>query len=339
MAHETPRANRCPTLETWCAYVDGSIPESVSLAEHLQQCDRCFALVVSIKTALEEPDTAHRTPEALLKQARQIDAPPHGYQWILYAAAAVLVLGLGIRAVYRPAPAPHPLSGAVFAHLSTLDTELQKRGYAWSDMMAEQARSLPGVPDATFDIPPSARAAVLAGSAFIQMKVHLEYADDFEDAANQFEILKSALQQMQPGVSLPQTVHALASKLQAKGSSGHALSNLVLGLHRDIEHRIREGAPEIQPYFHLGEWLQSIQTTAVTAAYLSVPFSPLAGANGEIESARNAIAYLREAQTPEGLVTALTSLTSAIQQTGAESEKIGEILEQVNDLLSTLTIY
>ena len=90
--HETSEAGGCPAMETWCAYADGSVdgPERAALAGHLQQCDRCFALVASIRRALEEPEgEAVQTPEALLKQARRLSAPATGrFRWVAYAAAA-----------------------------------------------------------------------------------------------------------------------------------------------------------------------------------------------------------------------------------------------------------
>ena len=46
-----PRPGSCPTLESWCAYVDGSMAggDREELGEHLSACDRCFSTVVSLR--------------------------------------------------------------------------------------------------------------------------------------------------------------------------------------------------------------------------------------------------------------------------------------------------
>ena len=110
MAQQTPRTNSCPTLETWYAYVDGSLEasERAPLGDHLRQCDRCFTLVASIKRAVEASkpeEEIDRTPEPLRKQAERIGAAskPSPYRWFAYAAAAVLVLGLGLQVIFRSA--------------------------------------------------------------------------------------------------------------------------------------------------------------------------------------------------------------------------------------------
>ncbi|MFH1568924.1 MAG: hypothetical protein ABIL09_13075, partial [Gemmatimonadota bacterium] len=82
MSDETAASGRlCPDLETWCAYVDrtpGGAPDRERLAAHLAGCDRCAAIVASLRRELAAAETAPevRPPSALLAAARQVGSPP-----------------------------------------------------------------------------------------------------------------------------------------------------------------------------------------------------------------------------------------------------------------------
>ncbi len=91
----------CPPLETWCAYVEGSLSETETqpLADHLAHCDPCFSAVASLRRAVP-PQRA--TPPDLLARARILGTgsrPQRRYTWAAAAALALLIGGLW--SVYR----------------------------------------------------------------------------------------------------------------------------------------------------------------------------------------------------------------------------------------------
>ena len=85
----------CPTLESWCAYLDGSMAdhERDGLGEHLATCDRCFSTVVTLREDLA---------------ANNVE---RGRLWPLFryvAAAAVAIVILGALYWVQRSDAPHP---------------------------------------------------------------------------------------------------------------------------------------------------------------------------------------------------------------------------------------
>lgn len=101
MRVEDPRtAPPCPSLEQWCAYLDGSAggAERQRLADHLQHCDACFAAVDSLRQALSASEAAGSgppTPPGLLARARALLPGKRRQHRYAYAAAAVLALCIG----------------------------------------------------------------------------------------------------------------------------------------------------------------------------------------------------------------------------------------------------
>lgn len=94
----SPPPSGCPDLETWCAYVDGSVAAGLrpALAQHLAACDRCFAAVVQVRISLAESG----------QEAAEVQ-PQVRRRWILprvaaAVAAAVALLWLGWWSLSKP---------------------------------------------------------------------------------------------------------------------------------------------------------------------------------------------------------------------------------------------
>ena len=90
----------CPSLEQWCSYLDGSVggAERQRLTDHLQDCDRCFAAVESLRQDLAEstPEAqSSPTPPDLLAKARLLMPQRAHRRRYVYAAVAVFALCLG----------------------------------------------------------------------------------------------------------------------------------------------------------------------------------------------------------------------------------------------------
>ncbi len=98
---ETRAAHTCPTLETWCAYVDDSLAEEEkkALDQHRQHCDRCFSTLETLRH--EQKQTMHPTPPELLSQAQK-KRPAR--RWLGYAAAAALAVAIGAALLQKDGP-------------------------------------------------------------------------------------------------------------------------------------------------------------------------------------------------------------------------------------------
>jgi len=125
----------CPGMETWCAYLDGSVDDEVrgTLARHLATCDRCFSTVVSVRESLgaaDEADPTVTTPPELVRTAQGIGGSPRR-RWIrVYAAAAALALiALGLWQVLDSPGSPSERSTAEDA-ASHVDTDPPAFGFA-----------------------------------------------------------------------------------------------------------------------------------------------------------------------------------------------------------------
>jgi len=84
-------------VETWCAYVDGSLEDEAAsaLARHLGVCDRCFSSVVSLRESLAEADGGDlsvTTPPELVRAAQGVAGSRRRGRIYVYAAAAALAL-------------------------------------------------------------------------------------------------------------------------------------------------------------------------------------------------------------------------------------------------------
>ena len=134
MTEERDGHHPCPDLEVWCAYADGSLPDTdrEELEAHLGTCDRCFGIVSSLlislgrdqaaTAAVEEPDEsggprapdaeervplpagpadlpatpAKPTPPELLARARALSGGRESRtrRWALYSAAAAVLVAV-----------------------------------------------------------------------------------------------------------------------------------------------------------------------------------------------------------------------------------------------------
>jgi len=120
-AEETPL---CPDLETWCAYVDGSLSDAgarAPLRAHLEGCDRCAGRVAVLRRDLSALDDGLddglgdvQTPEELQRRALSVGrdtAARDRFPWWRYAAAAVVALMAGGSWWISRAPGPVPRAG------------------------------------------------------------------------------------------------------------------------------------------------------------------------------------------------------------------------------------
>ena len=107
MQSKQPSASpSCPPVETWCAYVDGSMSEAEKqpLADHLARCDRCFTAVAAL---LRAPVPQRATPVELLTRAQTAEPRAQTGRQYAWAAVAALVLLIGsLWSVYRSAAPP-----------------------------------------------------------------------------------------------------------------------------------------------------------------------------------------------------------------------------------------
>ena len=332
MAQETQQPTSCPSPETWYAYVDGSlaVSQQSDLAEHLQECDRCFTQVASIRNAVETFDqtsSGDTTPEALLEQASGGSKTPtsRSVRSLVYAAAAVLVLGLGLTALYTTRFAPNPFPEPPLMQLALLDTEIQKHDRTWAEMLSERKRGLPGTSENPFHLSVSARNAVQLGSALVQFKAHFDYAHDLDMGRYQLNRLKDILNRQAANHPLHTHLETLASKW----ATDDAQPNLE-SLYDQASDFAHSQGLEFETYFYLGQWLQGAHITASTATFLSVPFATVSGYSQQ--SIAQILTSLQNTDPSQDLISALIDLNLS-------SKRPEEIRDQIDTLLRHLSAF
>ena len=122
----TQNPHACPSLETWCAYVDGTLDEREKqpLDLHRRDCDQCFSTLETLRRELHAAQTmsTDTTPPELLAQATP--RPIARKRWY-YAAAAVLVASVSASLlIYGPTPSPPATTEDLFVEASYDEPEI-----------------------------------------------------------------------------------------------------------------------------------------------------------------------------------------------------------------------
>lgn len=103
-ATETPKAlGPCPTDEDLAAFLDGMLPaaERARITAHLADCETCYETFAgAVRFQQEASGMRGRDRTVLPFPFRKIEPHVRPLQWVGYAAAAVLVVGVGF-AGYR----------------------------------------------------------------------------------------------------------------------------------------------------------------------------------------------------------------------------------------------
>lgn len=151
------RSATCLQPETLAAYLDGGLCESERAAaeEHLADCGFCLRqLAVLIRSA--EEHTAAELPADVMAKAERLAAPParHVGNRFRWAAAAVLVLALGVFATQWPltgsAPSNEPARQTRYADQDALQPRLLAPGEGSVIVPLEQVFRWSEVPGALF---------------------------------------------------------------------------------------------------------------------------------------------------------------------------------------------
>ena len=313
MNANTPQSIPCPNWETWCAYVDDSLIASdrPMLENHLRECDHCFTQLIAIKQSVEEPIYAmETTPVALLDQA--IGTATKHHRWIPYAAAAALILGFGLSAIYQSSP-PDQFT----VQLAYLNDEIETREMTWPSIESDRTR---GTQPSNFNLADRNRAAIHIGAALVQLNIELTYTNHRQNAQHQLNRIAFAQKQFNPNPILDS-----------------ALSNFTFAqpdlseLHQSLTHSIQAQGAEIETYFMLGQWLQSARTTAGIAVYLSTSIPELVENNW---TGQDILSSLKEHSAPRDLITDLTNLQISIERNDSPQT----VLIHVDTLLNTLIL-
>lgn len=338
MTHrESLSAHQCPTLEMWYAYVDGSLgnTERERLTAHLQQCDRCFAQVTEIRSDWAEAgETMRRTPPDLLVKAKKAAGPLLPKLWLAYAAAAVVVLAVGLQSIYRRDPSSLYTMENASGRLSALDGILTQRGHSWSAVSLplggaarERGAGLAG-------IPLQKRTIFGIGTILVQLRLNTEYRDDRQSVRSLLAHLSVLLASL-PSVD-PSSQHArvLTTQLDSNAPAPAMVSSLD-DLQRGVEAAFSQD-PDAFGYYSLAVWLESTGTAARVADDLMVPFVAVNDLNRDRETTARLFADLRNSGAPGALLDALEQLRRVLLQEDADWTANREIADRVESIQQAL---
>jgi hypothetical protein len=311
------KTHSCPDGETWLGYVDGSptVPERPELQSHLDKCDRCFALVMSINKSLLETGTL-QTPPHLLQKASRVNRPQKQNRWLPISAAAAILIGLGLHALNQHGANTDPWGQHAFDPLATLNTRLRAQNRAWSELSFERTR---GNGALKIDVADVLKAAAVFGAATVQLTLEWEYADNLPNAQYQVRLIAFALEQM-PGSGPVQ--NAFAQAVRDSGQGANRLSALQEKTQRFVA---SQGEP-IAAFFALGQWLQNTQITLRAATQLAIPLpqkmtqfddpkylSTALLASGELhEKLLDLNQSIAQNDTPQSILTRVEALLNAL---------------------------
>ncbi|MDA0710425.1 MAG: hypothetical protein O3B73_09500 [bacterium] len=311
------KTRSCPDGETWLGYVDGSptVPERPVLQSHLERCDRCFALVMSINKSLLETGTV-QTPPHLLQKASQVNRPKKQNRWLPISAAAAILIGLGLHALNQHETNTDPWGQHAFDPLAALNTRLQAQNRAWSDLSFERTR---GNGSLKVDVADELKAATVLGVATVQLTLEWEYADNLPNAQYQVRLIAFALEQM-PGSGSVQLSFAQAVREPGQGA------NRLSALQEETQRFVASQGEPIAAFFALGQWLQNTQITLRAATQLSIPLpeqmaqfddskflSTALLASGELrEKLLDLNQSIAQNDTPQSILTRVEALLNAL---------------------------
>jgi hypothetical protein len=315
----------CPSWETWCAYVDNrlDVSEQTKVKNHLKQCDRCFSVVVSIRQAVENPVESRelsQTPIALLQQAGQTGQKTAPFpRWMLYTAAAVLLLGLGLYPMYQTYLKSS--SETEMGQLAFLDAEVRARQAIWPDLASDRVRgsSSQGV----FGLSDADKASVQLGAALVQLTAELDYVHNRSNAQYQLRVIQFARNQFPADQGLDRFVKSFETDLDNPDKQPN-----VSQLQQHLTDFMVNQHAEREVYFRLGQWLQTMKIATQIAANLNMPVNTLI-----VSEQNHQTIQLFESISPV-LFAELKALLLMIEQ--AESPQV--ILEQTSKLLEELIL-
>jgi hypothetical protein len=263
---------------------------------------------------------SRQTPPHLQEQAAPTTREHRHNRWPMYAAAAVVVVGIGIHTIYRSQEDVYPFSAEAQIQLAMLDTELNTHNLSWSQISFERLR---GTSPVKIEISDRAKAAVALGAAMIQLALQWEYANNLPNAQYQLRMVEFALKQMPESGALQKNVLDLAN-----GQMNQSAESVLPTLQQNIARFIATQADTIETFYVLGQWLRSSQITLRAATQLSIP---LPAQTMQLNHFRQRWDSL---QGPPELTEKLTELLAAIKRQDAPKT----ILIRVEDLLNALSI-
>ncbi len=314
----------CPSWETWCAYVDKRLKsiEQSRIENHLKQCDRCFSVVVSIRQAVENPVESHELPQTpvALQQAGQTGQKTVPFpRWMLYTAAAVLLLGLGLYPMYQTYLKSS--SETEIGQLAFLDAEIRARQATWPDLASDRVRgsSSQGV----FGLSDADKASVQLGAALVQLTAELHYVHNRSNAQYLLRVIQFARNQFPADQGLDRFIKSFETDLNNPDKQPN-----VSQLQQHLTDLLVDQPAEREVYFRLGQWLQNKKIATQIAAHLNMPVNTL------IVSEQNHQTIQLFESIPPALFAELRALLLMIEQ--AESPQV--TLEQISKLLEELIL-
>lgn len=262
-------SHQCPSMETWAAYVDGSLGafEKADIAPHLESCEHCFLEVVSLRQALTAAagDSINQTtPTELLNRARALRlAPKRHIPSYVYSVAAVFALVLtGLWISTRKSASP--LAEIADAPLASLRIAL-KTSPLILEPPEESALGFAVV------LSPE-QAAFTAGLALANLKIALLSPSDPQIGMARLYAhqLQEALQTL-GGDTLPQPISEFFSNLHDAAPDLNILSHRFSQAREAIDVLIHTQGDRAAIYLYYGEWHQGLRLAIVFTRRYSLP--------------------------------------------------------------------
>jgi len=281
---------------------------------------------VSAQTALQEDAAGQdlrETPQALLGRPQASPAR----RWASYGAAAAVVLGVGLGALWYSIQPAEYRTQETLIQLAAFNTALKKEGVGWKDALLPGSLGfVPAAPSSVIDnLAPLTQAGIQLGAKLVHIKLLAAYQRDAVEAQIQLIHLKEILAQFNPDSGLEQEIKALAEGSPEDLTTLQTSHRLNL-LYGEIDAHIKNTMSASRLYFQLGGWLYNVKIGAAVIRNTSVALDTA----GQADQARRFAKAVQKAGGHQGLVGRLERLAELLEAGDGPAGVSGQV-QQILD--------